>query len=216
MTADEDFADSLRTVLARFHERATDEARVRKAQELAAQIAELLDGEVRPRWYETGEMVDGRSGRIARHRFNDRSLFRGKASALAPPMTAETIELPDGRAAIEGRVTAGRMYEGPPNGVHGGYVAGLFDDILGATQSLIEGPTGLTGTLQVRYRNVTPIETELVFVAWVHHVSGRRIQSRATCHANGVLTAEAEALFVRIDMAHLARQATERGTDPDR
>ncbi|HEX7095845.1 MAG TPA: hypothetical protein VF183_08165, partial [Acidimicrobiales bacterium] len=106
-----------------------------------------------------------------------------------------------------GRVTLSRLYEGPPNGVHGGYVAGLFDDVLGATQSLIDGPTGLTGTLEVRYRNLTPLDAELVFLAWIHHVSGRRIVSRATCHAEGVLTAEAEALFVRVDMAALAQRA---------
>ena len=53
------------------------------------------------------------------------------------------------------------------------------------------------------------------FLAWVHHVSGRRIVARATCHANDVLTAEAEALFVRIDMAEMARRAAGRGGDRD-
>jgi acyl-coenzyme A thioesterase PaaI-like protein len=208
VTADDELADELRAVLARLHSTEVDESRVRDATALARTMLELLDGPPRPRWFE-GAVVDGRSGRIARHRFADRSLFRGTANPLAPPMTTTTVEGPDGRAVIEGRVTVGRLYEGPPNGVHGGYVAGLFDDILGATQSLIEGPTGLTGTLQVRYRNVTPLDTELVLRAWVHHVSGRRIQSRATCHAGEVLTAEAEALFVRVDMAELARRATE-------
>jgi acyl-coenzyme A thioesterase PaaI-like protein len=209
VTADEELADALRAILSRLHTTDVDEPRLREATTLAREIHELLGGPPRPRWFE-GALVDGRSGRIARHRFGDRSLFRGIANPVAPPMTTTTIELADGRPAIEGRVTVGQLYEGPPNGVHGGYVAGLFDDILGATQSLIEGPTGLTGTLQVRYRNVTPLETELVLRAWVHHVSGRRIQSRATCHAGDVLTAEAEALFVRVDMAALARRATER------
>jgi acyl-coenzyme A thioesterase PaaI-like protein len=215
MSAEQDLADALRTVLERFHSRASDEADMLEAERLVRQVADLLDGEPRSRWYETAEVVDGRHGRIAGARFNDRSLYRGKASPLAPPMTTANIELPDGRPAILGHVTAGPMYEGPPNGVHGGYVAGLFDDILGATQSLIEGPSGLTGTLHVRYRNVTPIDTELVFVAWVHHISGRRIQARATCHAKGILTAEAEALFVRIDMAEMARRAAARGEDAD-
>jgi hypothetical protein len=177
---------------------------------------DLLDGPPRPRWFESEELtVDDRTGRLSRHRFGDRSLYRGTANALAPPMRTATITTDDGRPAIEGRVTVGPLYEGPPHGVHGGYVAGLFDDILGATQSLIEGPTGLTGTLHVRYRNLTPLDTELVFVAWVHHVSGRRIQSRATCHAGGVLTAEAEALFVRVDMVALAERSARREPDTD-
>jgi acyl-coenzyme A thioesterase PaaI-like protein len=208
VTADDGLADALRAVLARLHTTDVDEAPLREATTLARRILDLLDGPPRPRWFEDA-VVDGRSGRIARHRFGDRSLFRGSANPLAPPMTTTTVELPDGRQAVEGRVTVNRLYEGPPNGVHGGYVAGLFDDILGATQSLIDGPTGLTGTLHVRYRNLTPLDTELVLRAWVHHVSGRRIQSRATCHAGDVLTAEAEALFVRVDMAELARRATE-------
>jgi acyl-coenzyme A thioesterase PaaI-like protein len=212
VSAEADLADALRAVLARFHGSAADDADVREATALARRMFELLDGPPRPRWFEAGQViVDDRTGRIERHRYSDRSLYRGTANALAPPMRSETVTLPDGRAAIEGRVTLGRLYEGPPNGVHGGYVAGLFDDVLGATQSLLEGPTGLTGTLQVRYRNVTPLDTELRFVAWVHHVSGRRIQCRATCHAGDVLTAEAEALFVRIDMAEMARRASARG-----
>jgi hypothetical protein len=212
VTADDELADALRAVLARIQDTDVDDDRLREAHALARQMLDALQGPPRPRWYESGAIVDGRSGRIARHRFNDRSLYRGTANALAPPMTTAISETADGRPAIEARVTLGRLYEGPPNGVHGGYVAGLFDDVLGATQSLIEGPTGLTGTLHVRYRNVTPLDTELVFLAWVHHVSGRRIVSRATCRAGDVLTAEAEALFVRVDMAALARRATEHGT----
>ena len=206
MTADEDLAGALRAVMVRFQSQAGDESQVVEATGLAQQMLELLDGPPRGRWFDAG-IPDGRTSRIARHRFSDRSLYRGLANPLAPPMKATTLELPDGSSVIEARVTVGRLYEGPPNGVHGGYVAGLFDDVLGATQSLIEGPTGLTGTLHVRYRNVTPLDTELVFRGWVHHVRGRRIQSRATCHAGDVLTAEAEALFVRVDMAALAQRA---------
>jgi acyl-coenzyme A thioesterase PaaI-like protein len=212
--ADDELADALRAVLARCQTNEADDARVAEASALARRMFELLDGPPRGRWFD-GDLVDGRSGRIARHRFNDRSPFRGSANPLAAPMRTSTVELPDGRPAIEGRVTLSRLYEGPPNGVHGGYVAGLFDDVLGATQSLIEGPTGLTGTLQVRYRNVTPLDTELRFTGWVHHMSGRRIQSRATCHAGDVLTAEGEALFVRVDMAELAKRARDASGQTD-
>jgi hypothetical protein len=145
-TADDELADALRAVLARFQSTAVDEASVLQARDLARQMHELLDGPPRPRWFEDGTIVDGRHGRIERHRFGDRSLYRGTANALAAPVRTATVELGGGRLAIEARVTLGRLYEGPPNGVHGGYVAGIFDDVLGATQSLIEGPTGLTGT----------------------------------------------------------------------
>jgi hypothetical protein len=203
--AEDELAEVVRAVMARAQAEQADDTSVMEAIALGRQMLDLLDGPPRGRWFE-GELVDGRSSREARRRFGDRSLYRGSANPLAPPMTSTVVQLDDGRPAIAGRVTLGRLYEGPPNGVHGGFVAGLFDDILGGTQSLIEGPTGLTGTLRVRYRNVTPLDTELVFMAWVHEARGRRIESRATCHANGVVTAEAEALFVRVDMAALARR----------
>lgn len=201
---DAELASELRAVLARFHREAAPPERVREAAELARRMHTLLEGAPRTRWFD-GDLADGRRSRQSR--FNDRSLYRGRANPMAPPLVTTVVEQADGTKAIEGRVTVGRMYEGPPNGVHGGYVAGLFDDVLGATQTLIDGPTGLTGTLRVRYRNLTPLDTELVFRAWVHDVSGRRIRARATCHADDVLTADAEALFVRVDMAELARRA---------
>ena len=211
--AEVELATVLRAVLARFQQNEASDIDVARAAVLGREMLELLDGPARPRWFERGEtVVDGRAVRERRHRYNDRSLFRGAANPLASPMRTAVTTTADGQPAIEGRVTLGRLYEGPPKGVHGGYVAGLFDDILGGAQTLLDGATGLTGTLKVWYRNLTPLDTELVFTAWVHHVRGRRIHARATCHANGVLTAEAEALFIRVDMAALAERAAEPGS----
>jgi acyl-coenzyme A thioesterase PaaI-like protein len=204
-SAEDALAAELREAIRRLNELAAPDDALERAAGLARQIRDLLDGPRRPRWFEQG-LVDGKTSRDARRRFSDHSLYRGSANPLAAPMTQSIVTLPDGRAAIRGTATLSRVYEGPPHGVHGGYVAGLFDDVLGGTQSLIEGPTGLTGTLSVRYRNLTPVDTELVFHAWVDHVSGRRIVSKATCHAGPVLTAEAEALFVRVDMEALTRR----------
>lgn len=200
-----ELAEALRLVLRRMHDESAPPDQVREATALARQMHELLAGKPRPAWFARG-FSDDRHERIERLRRRDHALYRGRSNPIAAPMALETLELDDGRTIIEGRATLAPMYEGPPNGVHGGYVAGLFDDVLGATQSLIDGPTGLTGTLHVRYRNITPLDTELVFRAWIDHVSGRRIVSRAICHAGSVLTAEAEALFVRVDMEAIARR----------
>jgi acyl-coenzyme A thioesterase PaaI-like protein len=128
----------------------------------------------------------------------------------------EVVEGDDGRQVIVSRVRLGLAYEGPPHGVHGGYVAGMFDDVLGATQRLIAQP-GVTATLEVKYRHITPIEEDLVLRAWVVEDRGRRVVSRATCHAGDTLTAEAEALFIRVDFVEVkdrmaARRA--RGRSP--
>ena len=112
-----------------------------------------------------------------RNTFNTHSLFRGRDSAIAVPLTYGVVTMPDGQRVCEGSVTCPLLYEGPPGGVHGGYLAGLFDDVLGGTQQLIEGPSGLTGTLSVRYRALTPLETELHFRGWIDHVSGAKSTS---------------------------------------
>jgi acyl-coenzyme A thioesterase PaaI-like protein len=202
-----ELAEELRAVLRALNERELTDEQIASAVDVARRLRAGLDGPRRPRWYEDG-MVDGRSSPRTRSSFNTHSLFRGRDSAIAVPLDCRLVALPDGRQVVEGTVTCPLLYEGPPGGVHGGYVAGLFDDILGGTQQLIEGPSGLTGTLTVRYRSITPLETELHLRAWIDHVSGRRIRAKATCHAEGRLTAEAEALFIRVDMGQIAERAS--------
>jgi acyl-coenzyme A thioesterase PaaI-like protein len=202
-----DLADAIRDVLRRFHDESAPPGNVEEAAALARRMYDVLEGEPREPWFAQG-LSDDRHERRERMRRREHALFRGRANPMAAPLVSQVVRRNDGREIIEGRVTVGRGYEGPPNGVHGGYVAGLFDDVLGAAQSLIDGPSGLTGTLHVRYRNVTPLDTELVFHAWIDHVSGRRIKAQATCHAGDVLTAEAEALFVRVDMKAMAQRAS--------
>ena len=202
-----DLADELRGVLRAINEREHTPEQIADALARARELREGLDGPRRPRWYERG-ILDGRSTDSTRSSFNTHSLFRGRHSAIAVPLHFRMVTAPDGQKGVEGTVTCPLLYEGPPGGVHGGYLAGLFDDVLGGTQQLIEGPSGLTGTLTVRYRAITPLETELLFRGWIDHVSGRRIRAKATCHAGGRLTAEAEALFIRVDMGDLADRAS--------
>jgi acyl-coenzyme A thioesterase PaaI-like protein len=199
-------ANELRAVLRALNEREHTPEQVATALAFVRELRAGLDGPRRPRWYEGG-IVDGRSTDGTRGSFNTHSLFRGRDSAIAIPLAYGLVTLPDGQQVVEGTVTCPLLYEGPPGGVHGGYIAGLFDDVLGGTQQLIEGPSGLTGTLLVRYRALTPLETELRFRGWIEHVSGRRIRAKATCHAGDRLTAEAEALFIRVDMHRLAERA---------
>ncbi len=117
----------------------------------------------------------------------------GRANPLAPPL----------EPAVAGdRVTAravfGSAYEGPPGCVHGGFLAAAFDEVLGLVQALT-GQPGMTARLEVRYRMPTPLHVPLHFEAQVLAVQGRKITTRATCHAGEGLTAEADGLFVTVD-----------------
>jgi acyl-coenzyme A thioesterase PaaI-like protein len=123
------------------------------------------------------------------------SPFIGRANPLAPPIS---LQHRDG--VVVGTVTFGSAYEGPPGCVHGGYLAAAFDELLGATQSL-SGAPGMTGTLTVRYRSPTPLHRELRLEGRLREVEGRKIFTDGTLHDGETLCAEAEGLFISIDVS---------------
>lgn len=202
-------ADELRQAIEELSSVAHDPERVAQAAAMAAELRTFLDGPRAPRWYEASA-VAGVLDEASSDAFLKQSLYRGAHNPLAPPMQVEVTEGEHGPAVV-GRVRLGLAYEGPPHGVHGGYVAGLFDDVLGATQRMTDRP-GVTGRLTVHYRHITPVEEELTVRAWVTEDVGRRIVAKATCHAGDTLTADAEALFIRVDFTEVAdRMAARRG-----
>lgn len=123
----------------------------------------------------------------------DLSMIIGRTNPLSPPVQ---LDLHDNR--ITGVVTCGRQYEGPPSCVHGGYIAAIFDELLGCAQSL-SGNHGMTVNLDVSYESPTPLHTPLQLEAWVHSVDGRKIIAEGTMSAHGVITARATGIFVSID-----------------
>ena len=170
------------------------------------QLGEAL----RLRWYEVpaDELDDDAEERL-RVEYRDHSLFRGERSPLAPPLSVTTSESSAGTAIVVGEVRVDRCHEGPPGRIHGGYVAGLFDDVLSGTLGLVDAGPAFTARLKVRYRKPTPIDADLRFEAWVERQSGRRLIARAHCLAGGEVTAEAEALFVTVSRDQERRQGTD-------
>jgi acyl-coenzyme A thioesterase PaaI-like protein len=116
----------------------------------------------------------------------------GKSNPIAAPVD---VEIDD--QVVRGRARLGYGYEGPPGYAHGAVIAGIFDQILGLA-NLASGNVGMTGTLTIKYRRPTPLHTDLVFEGRTDRVSGRKIFTKGTLHAEGELTAEAEGLFVNL------------------
>ena len=144
----------------------------------------------------------GRAGRW--DAYMDMTMYGGRVNPLGMPMPVHT-GTDEGRQWAEGVVRLGRAYLGGPNMVHGGYVAGLIDHMFGA--ALHAGPVvAVTASLTVRYVSPTPIDQDLRVRAWFEARQGRRLHGRATCHAGETCTAEAEALFLRVDMQSMAEQ----------
>lgn len=119
----------------------------------------------------------------------------GEANPIAAPMKIWI----DGDVAYA-KATMGWQYEGPPNSVHGGFVAALFDQFLGVAQK-ITGQPGVTGTLSIRYIKPTPLYKELKLIGRVKSVDGRKNVLVGEMWADDVLTATCEGLFIHIDLA---------------
>jgi acyl-coenzyme A thioesterase PaaI-like protein len=179
--------------------------RAEAAVALARDLRQALEGPPRPRWYELERALQGPLTNAA---YGRQSPMRGLSNPLAPPLTLETRETPEGPRVV-GRVRLGRAYEGPPHGVHGGFVAALFDEMLGAVQGLAP-PVGMTAKLNVTYRHPTPIDEELRLEGWIEERRGRRLIARATCHAGETLTAQAEGVFLEVDFDAMAARMRER------
>lgn len=124
----------------------------------------------------------------------------GPANAIAVPL-AMTI---DDDGAVRGATSFGPLYEGTPGVVHGGFVAAVFDQMLGAAAAAA-GSAMVTGTMTIRYKRPTPIGVELVFTTRLERSEGRRLVVVGECAAAEELTAEAEAVFVTVDPERYVR-----------
>jgi len=196
-----ELADELRLAIEALSVRDIAPAALARATERLRAVRADLDGPIRPRWYDHDAVMPAASAG-ARDAYREQSPIGGSCNPLAPPVRVEIVEAPDGSARAVGLARLSRAYEGPPHGVHGGWVAAMFDELLGAIQGRASAP-GVTAKLEITYRHLTPIEEDLRLEAWIESERGRRIVARATCHAGETLTAEAQGLFVRVDFEAL-------------
>lgn len=105
------------------------------------------------------------------------------------------VEMESKGGVARGKVRFGAAHEGPPGCVHGGFVAWLFDQVLGHN-NVAAGLPALTGSLTVRYRKPTPLFTDLRFEARIEDARERWVTAKGKLWAGDVLSASAEGLFV--------------------
>lgn len=134
---------------------------------------------------------------------SERSPLTGRSNALAAP-----LKLWFDADLTFGEATYGDRYEGPPGLVHGGYVIAAFDDLLGVAQAA-SGLAGLTGTLEVKLRRGTPLNTRIDYEAGVTRVEGRKVFAWGRSLAGGELLAEATGVFIEPRGGHPARAMRE-------
>jgi acyl-coenzyme A thioesterase PaaI-like protein len=157
--------------------------------------------------------VQPQAGMDAGELFNTSPVI-GTANPIAPPARIWTVEGEDGRPEIRGQVTFDYPYEGPPTCVHGGIIAELFDELLGAA-NIIAQTAGMTGTLTVRYRRPTPLLASLDLVARQTGSEGRKSFAWAGIYHQGELTAEADGIFIGMRPGHMLEIVTTNAATAD-
>ena len=175
---------------------------VEAAGEHVEAAGELLERSTRP-WRAS---VPARpSTDLAPHDFFPFSPMIGLHNPIASPVRCE---LRDG--GVVGHATFGAAYEGPPGCVHGGIIAGLFDEVLGVA-NIAAGVGAMTGTLTVVYRSPTPLYTELRLEGRVRGIDGRKVHTRGTLHEGDRLCAEADGTFILVPHERFFAHTTEHG-----
>lgn len=119
----------------------------------------------------------------------------GLLNPISPPATMRRVAA-DEHFEIHGEVTFGAAFNGPPDCVHGGVIAALFDELLGST-CVVNGIGGYTGTLTIVYRTPTPLGTPLQMRGTYDRSERRKVFAKGTLHAGDTLCAQAEGIFIQ-------------------
>ena len=164
---------------------ALDRAQLQGLEDLAVQLREQLAG--LPDRRVRGSLAT--SG-LPEGSLVERSPVSGRGNPLAPPLTYSF----DGDTTRAWAIFSS-AYEGPPGGVHGGYVAGAFDELLGVAQ-IAGKAAGFTASLTVRYRALTPVGRRVEYEAGLGERDGRKMKLWGRSTVDGELVAEAEGLFI--------------------
>jgi acyl-coenzyme A thioesterase PaaI-like protein len=191
-----DLADAARGLIAGIRRANAPENILKRAAALAAEAADLLIP-----YRENGMPMQGARSRdntgpqglagTNPSEFFPFSPVVGPLNAISPLAHFEF----DGER-LHGTANLGATYNGPPGMVHGGIIALVFDELLGAT-NVCHGLGGFTGTLSVRYEKPTFIDTELVLEGWIDRVEGRKVFTHGTISIDGGVTARAEGIFIQ-------------------
>lgn len=117
----------------------------------------------------------------------------GARNMMAPPLRLRG----DGPRTMVGEVTLGYLYQGPPGHAHGGISALILDHALGVTNGW-SGKPGVTGTLTLRYHQLTPLCVPLTVRTECVSVEGRKIRTVGRIEYDGVTCVSAEGLFIEL------------------
>ena len=99
-------------------------------------------------------------------------------------------------------VIFGEKAQGPPGHVHGGAIASVLDEAMGAA-AWMNGFTVMTAKLEVSYFKALKLKTETFVETWVDSVKKNKIQLKGRIlSAENTLFAESSGLFILKNKEH--------------
>ncbi|MET7773942.1 PaaI family thioesterase [Nocardia sp. NPDC005366] len=109
----------------------------------------------------------------------------------------------DNDGVVVSRMTCGPADEGGPQVAHGGWTAGVMDELVGHTL-LMNNEFGVTGTLTVKFVRPVPVGWALIGRAWIVGRENRKIFVRATLEleSSSAIVAEADAVMIARPATH--------------
>lgn len=118
------------------------------------------------------------------------------------------VAIPDGertRIAYFRKPDEGTLYArawfgprtlGPPGHVHGGAMAAVLDEAMGAVCWMNGHPT-VAAQITISFMAMLPVDTETTVEAWIEKVDGRKVDLRAHMkNPSGRIVTEGQGLFV--------------------
>lgn len=100
---------------------------------------------------------------------------------------------------LVGRAWFGPGAQGPPGHAHGGSMAAVLDEAMGAA-AWMHGHLVVAVSLDTRFRQMLPLGTDTTLEAWVEKVEGRKVWMAAVIRSpTGEIFADGRALFVKLD-----------------
>jgi acyl-coenzyme A thioesterase PaaI-like protein len=106
---------------------------------------------------------------------------------------------------LVGKAWFGPGAEGPPGHAHGGSIAAVLDEAMGAA-AWRAGHVVVAANLSVDYRHMLPLGTDALFEAHVTTVEGRKVRTVGRITGpSGELYAEGRGLYVQLSPEQVAR-----------
>lgn len=126
------------------------------------------------------------------------------SSAVYPPLKMSEMD-----GGLEAKATFGPAWEGPPDLVHGGYLAAGFDMVFSSLAHEVMGHS-VTRRLRVRYLRPTFVGSELTYEVQSGEQNGRLLELKGRLLCEGRTTMRAVAQFASLDETRFADRRSVR------